>query len=115
MVSRKEQLPIGCSSNLISTARKNLRKDRLKQKLIEREQLRKKGNNQAIELQKADPDSNYKIPYFYKNGEEKIIPGGDFPEGILPVNAQETEKAIPLNIQQKPSFLQRIKKIFRKV
>ncbi len=113
MASRKE-LPIGHGSSLISFAKENLKKEKQKNKLIKRKR-RKEKNNPKTEWPKAKANANYKILYFYRTGEEETFRGSEFAEGILPVNAQEAEKIIPLNIRQKPSFLQRIKKIFQKV
>ena len=104
MVSKKE-LPIGYSSNFISAAKENLRKDALQQKLIKRRQNRGKENKQETNFVKANPRSLYKIPYFYKTGKAKIISGEDLPERIVPVNAEETERI---------SFLSRLKSKFFK-
>jgi hypothetical protein len=110
-MASKEKLPIGHGSSLISFAKENLRKDKRTQKLIKRKLIIEEENQE--EVKKVNPNSNYKVRRFYKNGGEKIIPGSALAEGPVPVNIKETKEMPPLNIQKSPSFLQKIKKIFQ--
>jgi len=101
-MASKEKLPIGHGSSLISFAKENLRKDKRTQKLIKRKLIIEEENQE--EVKKVNPNSNYKVRRFYKNGGKKIIPGSALAEGPVPVNIKETKEMPPLNIQKNPSF-----------
>ena len=93
MTNRKE-LPLGHGSSLIKFAKENLRD-------IKSEKKRERKDNRDLVLDNGDHrekwtkvnlGSFYLLCCYYPNGEDKILQGNKFAEGIKPINARKLSK-----------------------